>query len=97
MERYREPNPSDAYEMAIAGRLGEFMTDDKVAKPKQTGMALEMDVIKKIGHQLGRVPPGAEDRILAFVKDWSQKQSISGNFTAAGQLPLAVDKKDFFE
>lgn len=59
-------------------------------------MALEMDVIKKIGHQLERMPPGGAERVLAFVRDWAQKRAVVdvplGN---NGQLPLARDKDAF--
>lgn len=55
-----------------------------------------MDVIKKIGHQLERMPPGGAERVLAFVRDWAQKRAVVdvplGN---NGQLPLARDKDAF--
>lgn len=69
----------------------------KAVRAKQTGMALEMDVIKKITHQLKRegLPPGAERRILAFVQDWAARRPITDLQPAPnGQLPLAA--KDGF-
>lgn len=76
------------------------MTDKKEVKPKQSGMALEMDVIKKIGHQLGRVPASSAERIVAFVRDWAGYRTMTGDAPKEdGQLPLASNGKqsDLFE
>lgn len=83
---------------------GEFMTDEKeftpnnvkpASKPKQSGMALEMDIIKKIAHQLERAPANSSERIVAFVRDWAGYRTMTGDKPSAnGQLPLAA--KDEF-
>lgn len=78
---------------------GGNMGEEKAVKPKQTGMALEMDVIKKITHQLERdLPPGAERRILAFVQDWAGRRALVPMPLAPnGQLPLAAKEDGFPE
>lgn len=76
----------------------EKMGEEKAVKPKQTGMALEMDVIKKITHQLERAPRGAEMRILAFVQDWAGRRALVPMSPAPnGQLPLAAKDDGFPE
>ena len=69
------------------------MGEEKEVKPKQTGMALEMDVIKKITHQLERLPmgQGAEGRIIQFVTNWAHRKAITEDAKpqSNGQLPLA--------
>lgn len=69
------------------------MEEKKETKPKQTGMALEMDVIKKITHQLERLPrgEGAEMRIMAFTHDWASRRKLTEMPASPnGQLPLAA-------
>lgn len=74
------------------------MGDETIPAPKKTrapqkDMALEMDVIKKITHQLERLPrgEGAEMRVMAFVQDWASRRPLAGAMPPApnGQLPLA--------
>lgn len=68
------------------------MTEEKTAKPKMTGTALELDVIKKIAHQLSRegLSYDAKDRIVQFVfrtvRD--DKASTVANMNRNGQLGL---------
>ena len=71
------------------------MTD---RKEKFAGMALEMDVIKKIGHQLERMPPAGAGRVLAFVRDWAERRTVIADVPLGnnGQLSLAVSKEDTF-
>lgn len=75
------------------------MGEEKAVKPKQTGMALEMDVIKKIGHQLERVPASSAERIVAFVRDWAGYRTMTGAGWPQpnGQLPLAAKEDGFPE
>ena len=82
--------------VAMEEKMGE--TGEKATRAKQTGMALEMDVIKKITHQLERLPhgQGAEMRIMTFMTDWSTRRAIvhGARTESNGQLPLAA--KDGF-
>lgn len=69
------------------------MTKQKV---KFEGMALEMDVIKKIGHQLERMPANGAERVLQFIRDWAGYRTMTGDAPKSdGQLPLAADKDSF--
>ena len=72
------------------------MGEEKEVKPKQTGMALEMDAIKKISHQLERLPASSAERVVRFVQDWATDRSLSAlrNAQPSGQLPLAQDLKN---
>jgi len=73
-------------------------TTEKKAKPKQTGMALQLDAIKKISHQLERLGPEDAPAVVRFVSDWSQRRALLGAATIApnGQLPLATKSEDPF-
>ncbi len=66
-------------------------------KAKFEGMALEMDAIKKIGHQLDRLPSGSATRVLDFVRDWAKSKTPVTDVPLGnnGQLPLAIDKDTF--
>lgn len=70
------------------------MSDEKTPKPKMTGTALEVDVIKKISHQLQRegLSPDAMDRILRFVTSavLEKKLEIARTIQKNGQLALAA-------
>jgi hypothetical protein len=68
-------------------------TEKTVAKPKQTGMALEVDVMKKIAHQLERLPPDAGVRIVRFVQDWAHSREVKDiqRGSMDGQLPLPTE------
>lgn len=68
---------------------------EKKMRAPQTGMALEMDVMKKIAHQLSRLDGGlAGERVLQFVQHAleSKKLVAIANGVArgpdAGQLGL---------
>ena len=67
------------------------MGEEKTVKPKQTGMALEMDAIKKISHQLERLPASSTVRVVRFVQDWAAHRSLSDleAVRPSGQLPLS--------
>jgi hypothetical protein len=49
--------------------MGDEKKVEKKARAPQTGMSLEMDVMKKIAHQLGRLDEAAAaERVLEFVQ-----------------------------
>ena len=75
------------------------MGDEKVVKPKQTGMALVSDVMKKIAHQLGRLPPGSGPSVMLFMADWAGRNQIAPGppVEKNGQLPLAAKDMGFPE
>ncbi len=66
---------------------------------KFEGMALELDVIKKIDHQLRRAPAGSAKRIIEFVSDWATRQVVDPSVPLGnnGQLPLASKSDGFGE
>ena len=78
----------------VAGRIVEFVDDYTVIeaeeimeegkekterKPRELkGMALETDIIKKIAHQISRLPPGssAGERIIQYVQKAVAEQTV---------------------
>jgi hypothetical protein len=63
-------------------------------KEKFSGIALEMDVIKKIGHQLARVPNDRSATLLTFVRGWLEMAAIADvPLSNNGQIPLATVKQ----
>ena len=69
-------------------------------------MALEMDAIKKIAHQLERLPTASAGRVVRFVQDWATDRSLADlkGVGKDGQLPIpgTVEapngkQKDLFE
>lgn len=64
-------------------------TELKPKAPRQTGMALEMDVMKKIAHQLERLPKDgtAGVRVVEFVRQAVAEKKIAAVSSAVTTGP----------
>lgn len=76
------------------------MTDEekKERKPraKQEGMALQVDAIKKIEHQLNRLEASDAPAVLRFMMEWAKKRALTDlPFAKNGQLSLAAESDPF--
>jgi hypothetical protein len=85
-------------QISVPGTDSETKKDGD-AEPRQTGMALEIDVLKKVHHQLSRLEDSETIvRVLGYLTARSRAMWLQGQVSlvpnAAAVMPRAPSKTD---